>query len=441
MKKNVSRTFNELLDTIFFKNLLEVTLLIIKSEIVKLLHIYTSSYKGLSKESWMLALVMLINRSGSMVLPFLGVYMTAHLKFSIENTGIVLSFFGIGSVIGSWLGGFITDRIGEYKVQYLILLLSVPLFCLIPLFKTEAGVALIILLQSIVSDAFRPANSVAITKYAKPENITRAFSLNRMAVNLGFSIGPALGGILSAISYDFLFYSNALAALLAGLIYIWFFYKRNKLAKIKAKKVQEVIEIKKENSPYSDGKFLIYCFFCMLFSICFFQLFSTLTIFYKDTVHLSQQNIGYILGYSGFLVVLLEMGLVQIAEKYFTLARTMFLGTFICGLSYAMLGFDHSIMTLVISMSLLSAGEIWALPFMSTITALRSGKNNKGAYMGLNGISFSIAFIVTPYLGTLIAEKFGFTTLWIGTGILATMIAIGFYFIVPWMLKDKEAQA
>ncbi|SEM09262.1 Predicted arabinose efflux permease, MFS family [Chryseobacterium taichungense] len=405
---------------------------------MKLIYLYTNSFKGLSKESWMLALVMLINRAGSMVLPFLGVYMTNHLHFSIENTGIVLSFFGIGSVIGSWLGGFITDKIGEYKVQYLSLLLSVPLFCLIPVFKTEVGVAAIILIQSIVSDAFRPANSVAITKYAKPENITRAFSLNRMAVNLGFSIGPALGGILSAISYEFLFFTNALAALLAGILYIIFFKKRNKLARIKAKKVQEVIEIKKENSPYRDGKFLLYCFFCMLFSICFFQLFSTLTIFYKDSAHLSQQNIGYILGYSGFLVVLLEMGLVQVAEKYFSLAVTMFLGTFICGLSYAMLGFDHSMLTLVLSMSLLCVGEIWALPFMSTITALRSGKNNKGAYMGLNGISFSIAFIVTPYLGTLIAQKFGFTTLWIGTGILATLIAVAFYFIVPWMIDERK---
>lgn len=404
---------------------------------MKLIYLYTNSFKGLSKESWMLALVMLINRAGSMVLPFLGVYMTNHLHFSIENTGIVLSFFGIGSVIGSWLGGFITDKIGEYKVQSLSLLLSVPLFCLIPLFKTEVGVAAIILVQSIVSDAFRPANSVAITKYAKPENITRAFSLNRMAVNLGFSIGPALGGILSAISYEFLFFSNALAALSAGILYIIFFKKRNKLARIKARKVQEVIEIKKEHSPYRDGKFLLYCFFCMLFSICFFQLFSTLTIFYKDTARLSQQNIGYILGYSGFLVVLLEMGLVQVAEKYFSLAVTMFLGTFICGLSYAMLGFDHSMLTLVLSMSLLCVGEIWALPFMSTITALRSGKNNKGAYMGLNGISFSIAFIVTPYLGTLIAEKLGFTTLWIGTGILATIIAVAFYFIVPWMIKER----
>jgi len=405
---------------------------------VKLINLYTSSFKGLSQESWMLALVMLINRAGSMVLPFLGVYMTNHLHFSIENSGIVLSFFGIGSVIGSWFGGMITDKIGEYKVQSLSLLLSVPLFCLIPLFTTEEGLAGIILMQSIVSETFRPANSVAITKYAKPENITRAFSLNRMAVNLGFSIGPALGGILSAISYEFLFFSNALAALLAGLMYIWFFRKRTRLAKKKARNVKEAIVIKKENSPYRDRKFMVYCIFCMLFSICFFQLFSTLTIFYKDTAHLSQQNIGFILGYSGFLIVLLEMGFVQLAEKYFTLGFTMLIGTFLCGFSYAMLAFDYSMVVLLVSMTLLCIGEIWTLPFMSTITALRSGENNKGAYMGLNGMSFSIAFIITPYIGTLIADKLGFNTLWIGTGVLAILIAIGFYYIVPWMLKDNR---
>lgn len=406
---------------------------------MKLINIYTSSFKGLSKESWMLALVMLINRSGSMVLPFLGVYMISQLHFSIENSGIVLSFFGIGSVLGSWLGGMITDKIGEYHVQYLSLLLSVPLFCMIPLFRTEVGLAGIILAQSIVSETFRPANSVAITKYAKPENITRAFSLNRMAVNLGFSIGPALGGILSAISYEFLFFSNALGALLAGLMYIWFFRKRNKLSVRKAKKVKEAIVVKKENSPYKDGKFMIYCVCCMLFSICFFQLFSTLTMFYKDIAHISQQSIGYILGYSGFLIVLLEMSFVQIAEKYFKLGFALFLGTFLCGFSYAMLAFDYSMITLMVSMTILCIGEIWTLPFMATITALRSGKNNKGAYMGLNGISFSIAFVITPYIGTLIAEKYGFNTLWIGTGALAVLIAIAFYFIIPWMLKDKAA--
>ncbi|CAD7812070.1 Multidrug resistance protein MdtH [Chryseobacterium aquaeductus] len=403
---------------------------------MKLLKIYINSYKGLSAESWMLALVMLINRSGSMVLPFLGVYMTDHLNFDIKDAGLVLSFFGIGSVVGSWVGGMITDKIGEFKVQSLSLFLSVPMFCLIPLFDTEVGLAAIIFIQSSISEAFRPANSVAITKYAKPGNITRAFSLNRMAVNLGFSIGPALGGILAAISYDFLFYSNAVGALLAGLTYVLFFRKREYRNPDQPKNSVDV----KSVSPYKDYRFLIFCVACFMFSICFFQLLNTLTIFYKQEAHLSQKNIGFLLGFSGIVVVLLEMLLVQIAEKYFKLKYTLFLGTFLCGISFAMLAIDSSMWFLVVSITILSIGEIWALPFMATVTALRSGTHNKGVYMGILGMAFSLSFIITPFLGTLIAENFGFTILWIGTGILLTLTALGFYYIIPWMLKEKEVK-
>ncbi len=404
---------------------------------LRLLRIYIDSFKGLSTESWMLAVVMLINRSGSMVLPFLGVYMTDHLGFSLGNAGFVLSFFGIGSVMGSWLGGMITDKIGEFKVQSTSLLLSVPLFCLIPLFKTEIGLAFIIFLQSTVSEAFRPANSVAITKYAKKGNITRSFSLNRMAVNLGFSIGPALGGILSALSYNFLFYSNALGALLAGITYIWFFRKR----KPRNENSAEINSTEKSISPYRDFKFILFAGLCLVFTVCFFQLLNTLTIFYKEEANLTQQTIGYILGYSGLVIVILEMLFVQIAERKFKLRFTLFIGTLLCGISYAMLGFHHGILFLFVSMTILCIGEIWTLPFMATITALRSGANNKGAYMGLLGIGFSLAFIITPAAGTYIADQFGFTVLWIGTGILMTFTAIGFYFIIPWMLGEKQNES
>lgn len=400
---------------------------------MRLFKAYIDSYKGLSSESWMLALVMLINRTGSMVLPFLGVYMTDHLHFDIENAGIVLSFFGIGSVVGSWFGGMITDKIGEFKVQTYSLFLSVPMFCLIPLFQTEFGLAMIIFFQSCISEAFRPANSVAITKYAKSGNITRAFSLNRMAVNLGFSIGPALGGILAAISYDFLFYSNAAGALLAGVTYVFFFRKRN------YRNAEQIVSNSSETktSPYKDYRFLVFCFACFLFSVSFFQLLNTLTIFYKKEANLSSEKIGYILGFSGFIVVLLEMLLVQIAEKYFKLKYTMFVGTLLCGIAFSMLVLDTSVWFLVLSITLLSIGEIWTLPFMATITALRSGQHNKGVYMGILGIAFSLSFIVTPYLGTYIAEHFGFFVLWIGTGILLTLTAVGFYVIIPWMLPKN----
>src|SRR5690606_34082861 len=179
----------------------------------------------------------------------------------------------------------ITDKIGEFKVQSVALLLSVPLFCIIPIFKSEVGLAVIILLQSTVSEAFRPANSVAITRYAKKGNITRSFSLNRMAVNLGFSIGPALGGILSAISYNFLFYSNALAALFAGITYIWFF--RNRKHRNEKPDKDEVVE--KSISPYRDFKFICVTELCLVFTVCLFQLLNTLTIFYIEEDILTQQ--------------------------------------------------------------------------------------------------------------------------------------------------------
>ena len=407
---------------------------------MKFLKIYIDSFKGLSAESWMLSIVMLINRSGSMVLPFLGVYMNEKLEFNIENVGIVLSFYGIGSVIGSFVGGYLTDKFGEYYVQSLSLFISAPIFLLIPLFDTIEGMAFIILILSLIGEVFRPANSVAITKYAKPENLTRAFSLNRMAVNLGFSIGPALGGILSAISYNFLFAVNFVAILAAGFMYVYFFKERNKLYEIKRKEMRkrEIEPSVKVKSPYLDGLFLTFSFCCAVYAICFFQFLNTLPLFYKEIVKFDQIAIGYILGYSGFLVVVVEMLLVNLAEKYLSIAKTLLIGCVFCALGYGVLAFDYSVVTLILSMTVISIGEILVLPFMSTVTAIRSEGANRGAYMGVNGIAFSLSFIFTPLLGTKIASYYGFDNLWISTAIFIIISGLGLWYLAKVIVKQRN---
>ncbi|WP_245985471.1 MFS transporter [Epilithonimonas hominis] len=402
---------------------------------MKLFNSYINTFKGLSREAWMLSIVMLINRSGSMVLPFLGVYMTDHLKFSLENTGIVLSFYGIGSVLGSWLGGFLTDKFGEYYIQSWSLFLSAPIFIIMPFFSSVEMMALLIFLQSAISDTFRPANSVAITKYARPENLTKAFSLNRMAINLGFSIGPALGGILSGISYNFLFIVNGIGAVIAGVIYVIFFRKRNKI--FRKKKKSETTEVVKKigKSPYKDYPFLLYSFLCAVFAVCFFQFFNTIPLFYKDVAKLDQSTIGFILGYSGFIIVLLEMPLVSLAERVLKIPQILSIGIIMSGISYLLLLFGSNIPLLLLSMSILSIAEIWVLPFMSTVTALRAERGNKGAYMGLNGIAFSFSFIFTPFLGTYVVSHFGFDSLWIGSFAILMVTAFLIFWITKKMIK------
>ncbi|MFA7445802.1 MAG: MFS transporter [Flavobacteriaceae bacterium] len=382
----------------------------------------------------MLSLVILINRTGAMVVPFLSVYMTQALGFSIKETGYVLSFFGLGAVTGSWLGGWLSDKFGFFRIQAISLFFIVPMYFILPELRTVESLAIGIFFLSIISDTFRPANSVAIAYYAKPENLTKAFSLNRMAINLGFSIGPALGGILASISYYWLFYGNALGSLLAGLVfYIYFNNRKTKFPKENIASKTEVATTVKAPSPYKDRKILLFSLLCALYAICFFQLLTTVPLFYKEIHQMSEAEIGIILGYSGIFIVVLEMLLVQIADKRLTISQILIGGTLLCGLSFVMLNLNSSLLMLYVSMSVLCISEILAMPFMSTVIVKNSEESNRGAYMGLYSLSFSVAHIFSPFLGTLTVEHFGFETLWWATGVVAVIVSLGFYFLMKTM--------
>lgn len=381
----------------------------------------------------MLSLVILINRIGAMVVPFLSIYMTQALGFSIKETGYVLSFFGLGAVTGSWLGGWFTDKFGYFRIQVLSLFFIVPIYFILPELKTVESLAIGIFFLSVISETFRPANSVAIAYYAKPENLTKAFSLNRMAINLGFSIGPALGGILASISYYWLFYGNAVASLIAGVVfYLYFNNRKTKFPKEKTK-TKAILLKEKAPSPYKDKKIMLFSLLCALYAICFFQLLTTLPLFYKEVHNLSEAGIGVILGYSGIFIVVLEMLLVQIAERRLTISQVLIAGTLLCGLSFVMLNLNSSILMLYVSMSVLCVSEILAMPFMSTVIVKNSVEGNRGAYMGLYSLSFSVAHVFSPFLGTLTIEHYGFEMLWWATGILSVIVAVGLYFLMKTM--------
>lgn len=370
----------------------------------------------------MLALVILINRTSAMVVPFLGVYMTQSLGFSMKETGGVLSFFGVGAVIGSYVGGRLTDRIGFYRTQAYSFFLTVPVFMLLPQLKSVAGLSVGILFLSTIAEAFRPANSVALSHYTPKEHITKAFSLNRMAINLGFSVGPALGGFLAGLSYDWLFYGNALGTLLAALLFVVYF-KGKTPGRSSAVKREEIAA----ESPYRDYKMIAFSLLCALYAVCFFQLINTLPLYYKEAHRLSEFRIGVILGYSGLFIVLFEMIIVQVAGKLFSIAHIIIIGTLLCGAAFVVLNLSFTYWMLYFGITVLCVSEILAMPYMSTVYVQSSSDNNRGAYMGMYSLAFSLAHIVSPYFGTHTIEHWGFETLWWVTGIITAVTAAGFY--------------
>src|SRR6201996_7243485 len=187
-----------------------------------LLSSYKQAYSGLSRATWLLSAVMLVNRSGTMVIPFLTIYLTSPaMGYSIAQAGFVMGMFGLGAICGGFLGGRLTDRWGFHRVQLAALAGGGIFFMILGQGKSYPLICICTFLLSVVNDAFRPANSTAIATYSKEENRTRSYSLNRLAINLGWAAGGAIGGILASINYHLLFWvdggTNLAAALLLRL--------------------------------------------------------------------------------------------------------------------------------------------------------------------------------------------------------------------------------
>ncbi|MDP4218385.1 MAG: MFS transporter, partial [Bacteroidota bacterium] len=179
--------------------------------------LYRNAYSGLSKPTWLLSVVMLVNRSGTMVIPFMTIYLTQPaMGYSIGQAGVVMGMFGLGAVCGGFMGGRLTDQFGFHRVQWMTLTGGGVLFMVLGQMKSFPLICLCTFLLSLVNDAFRPANSTAIAHYSKEENRTRSYSLNRLAINLGWAVGGAIGGVLASINYHLLFWVDGATNIIAA---------------------------------------------------------------------------------------------------------------------------------------------------------------------------------------------------------------------------------
>ncbi|WP_417200273.1 MDR family MFS transporter [Bizionia sp.] len=398
----------------------------------KLYNSYIDTFRGLSSEIWWLALITLINRAGTMVIPFLSLYLTTDLNLSFAQVGWVMSAFGLGSVCGSWLGGKLTDKIGYYKVMVRSLLATGILFIGLQFLHTFAGVCLGIFLVMLVADMFRPAMFVALSAYSKPENKTRSVTLIRLAINLGFSAGPAVGGIIiTTMSYAGLFWVDGITCILATILLV------NVLHPKKAKTQDSIIN-ENPQSAYKDKAFWIFLAAMTMFGIVFLQYFSTMPLYYKDVHQLTELEIGILLGLNGAFIFILEMPLIKWLENTgYSKTTLMVFGAILVGISFVVLNVTPWIGILLIGMLFMTVGEMITFPFSNAFAMERAKKGNQGEYMALYSIAFSIAHIFGHNAGMQLADSVGFENTWYIMTLLS-ILCIALLWLLMRYLKKHE---
>jgi len=397
--------------------------------------LYKKAYSGLSKNSWYLSLVMFINRSGTMVVPFMSIYTIQQLHFTIVQSGWVMAFFGIGAISGGFIGGRLTDKIGFYDIQVGALLIGGILFLVLGYQHTFLSVSIGTFILSICNESFRPANSTAIAHYSNDENKTRSYSLNRLATNLGWAFGGGLGGLLASINYHLLFWVDGCTNIFAALLLLKLM-PRSKIIKV----VRNTGEIIKSASAYKDGAYLIFILLSTLFGTCFFQFFIMQPLFYKVQWHFDERFIGFLLALNGILIVLIEMILIHNLEGRRNPLTYISVGIVVAASSFALLNIlPHTAWAAILIVTLITLGEILSMPFMNSYWIVRTTNHNRGEYAALYSMSWSAAQIIAPAVGSQIIAHGGFNLLWWVLTAVCLVSSIGYLILKKVTHANKQA--
>lgn len=390
----------------------------------QIIQAYKTSFSGLSRETWLLSIVILVNRCGYMAVPFMGLYVTQALHRPASDAGIIISLFGVGAILGATAGGKLTDMFGFRPVQIFSSLIGGLFFLIFSMVSHFSTLCVLAVLISFFYDAFRPANFTAIAAYAAEGKETRSYSLNRLATNVGWAVGISMGGIIASFNYRLLFIVDGVVSILVA-IAIWMFLPAVKgFRKAVAAKMEGLV-IRK---PWQDPLFIKFLLLSTVFATCFFLMFRVVPVFFKEVWHLDEALIGMVLGVNGVIIALFEMVMISKIENKRSPVFYIVTGVLIVGLSFATLMLPKFLPVVValISVSCFTFGEMFAIPFINTFVIKRSNEFNRGQYAAGYTVAWSIAQVVGPTSGFYLAERMGYPFLWISITLLLLCCAYGY---------------
>jgi MFS family permease len=383
--------------------------------------------RQLPREIWILFAATLVNRCGTMVLPFLVLYLTRELKISASHAALALTVYGIAALLTMPVSGWLTDRFGSLFVMRGSLLLSGIMLFLFPLAHHFAAILVITFAFAILNESVRPPSLALVSELVKPPQRKQAFALSRLAVNLGMSVGPAIGGILALYSFRILFLADGVTSILAALVLMcaWPATRRTQASEAKWDDPEDLgREIEAEGAsllpashPVADlrafrNRRMLYFLAALIpTQLVFFQLTSTVPLFLVHYLRLPESIYGTVFTLNTLMIVALELPLNN-AMAQWSHRRTLTLGAFLYAIGFGSFALASGPIGIFAAVAVWTFGEMILMPGSAAYAAEIAPAGRRGEYMGLYTMSFSFAFSLGPWLGATLLERHGPAALW-----------------------------
>ncbi|MEN6311333.1 MAG: MFS transporter, partial [Acidobacteriota bacterium] len=344
---------------------------------------------------------------------------------------------------GAFLGGWLADKMGSIAVQKASLISYGGLLIALGQVRQASSILPLIFFLALAAGMLFPANATSMSHVCPPELQVKGFALNRLAGNLGATIGPAVGGILALHNYGLLFWADGLTSLAAAVVFILMWKGAGR--EIGGRRPPDSAQTGGETgsgeprparTPWRDGPFLALMLLFLLWYSIFIQVLTTLPLYMRDVYGLAENRIGQLFAVNTVMIVLFEMILM---EKIRNRSRAGMIN-----LSFILLGAGLGLMPLgrgfafaALTVAVWTVGEMLSMPLVTALIAGRADDATRGRYMGMFSFTFSLAFILAPLGGTAVYGRFGGDALWFGCAAGSLLIGGAFLLLRPLLDRPR----
>ena len=349
-----------------------------------------TSLRSLPRPAWILFFGTFLNKFGTFVVPFLTLYLTGR-GYTVTEAGLAVGAYGVGNFCASLLGGYLADQLGRRRTIVLSMFLGAAMMLALSQATSLPVIIILTALTGLASEFYRPASSALLADLVPPVQRVTAFATLRMAFNAGFAFGPATAGLLAACGFFWLFVGDAGTSLLFGLV-AWLSLPRDVPSRQDIAGWGEALAVLR-----NDRQLHQMLAANLATGLVFFQMASTFGL-YITGLGFSPAVYGLIISLNGALVVLVELPLTTITRR-FPARQVMATGYVIIAAGFALNFFAHSILALTLCMALFTFGEMITMPMASAYLANLAPARLRGRYLGVSGLTWSVAMITGPALG------------------------------------------
>lgn len=388
---------------------------------------------------WIIVATLFIDSLGSTLLfPFFALYITQKFGVGMTEAGILLGMSSLFGLIGSMIGGALTDRFGRRQLILFGLVFSALSSLLFGLASDVRILYFLVVIVGLLSRVSTPAHDAMMADILPEDKRQEAFGITRVVYNYAWIFGTALGGLIAARSFLALFAADAVLSLIVAIILYRFLPETKPAPHIEAQESESFLTtVAGYRDVLRDLPYMGFTLAGMIVLIVYQQQYGALAVYLRDVHNIGSNSYGLMLSVAGLEVVLFQIWISRTIRKYSPFLM-MTLGALFFMVGFAMIGFVKGFTFFLLAMIIATVGEMILFPTNKALAINFAPPEMRGRYMAIYDFGWTIPATLGPAAAGLILDNYNPSLLWYVGGGLCAVSALGFYALHLWLGRQQR---